>query len=208
VAPWSLCLPKSLVESAGGTAHVYPTDLRDPPAIMDTTEAILSDCDRIDLVANVAGVWHDDDRAFQGPLLHEIGLAELLDVLDVGIRAPMLLTAGLLPTMVRRRAGHVVNVSGTFSEGARGWLHYFVSKKAMEEFTRGLAQEVRDFQIKVNCISPADVATEPVRRLYPEAAKYALEPEEIAEVALMLISDASRHITGQVIEVRSQVNQS
>ena len=120
----------------------------------------------------------------------------------------MVLTSLLLPSMVRRNAGHVLNISGVFSGGADGWLHYYVSKKALEAFTIGLAQEVWDVEVQVNCISPADVATEPYERFYPESADRALKPEEVAEVALMLLGDASRHITGQIIEVRNRADHS
>lgn len=60
--------------------------------------------------------------------------------------------------------------------------------------------------MQVNCISPADVATEPYRRLFPEHVDRALRPEEVAEVALTLVGDAGRHITGQIIEVRNRAD--
>lgn len=193
-----------LVEAAGGKARSYPTDFRDIEAVSQSAESILRDFGDIFLIANVAGVWHDEDKAYQGPLLPETPTEEILEVLDVGIRAPIVLTSRLLPSMVEQKAGHVINISGTFSDGAKGWLHYYVSKKALEEFTVGLAQEMRDFEIQVNCISPADVATEPYKRFYPEYAAQALQPEEIAEVALMLLAESSRHISGQIIEIRNR----
>ena len=156
------------------------------------------------MIANVAGVWHNSERAYQGPRLNETPTAEIIEVLDVGIRAPMILTARLLGGMIERRSGHVLNISGTFSSGGATWLHYYVSKKAIEEFTKGLAQELRDYEIQVNCISPADVATEPYKNFYPEYAASALQPAEIAEVALELLSPACRHISGQIIEVRNR----
>jgi NAD(P)-dependent dehydrogenase (short-subunit alcohol dehydrogenase family) len=197
---------RSLVEANGGRARTYPIDLRDLSAIVAGAEAILNDWGRVDLIANVAGVWHDGHRVYQGLPLHRTPFVEVDEVLDVGIRAPMMLTAALLPSMARRHAGHVLNISGSFRDGASGWLHYYVSKKAIEAFTIGLAQEVRDVEVQVNCISPADVATEPFRRLYPESVDGALQPEEVAEVALTLIGDAGRHITGQIIEVRNRTD--
>jgi NAD(P)-dependent dehydrogenase (short-subunit alcohol dehydrogenase family) len=81
-----------------------------------------------------------------------------------------------------------------------------VSKKALEDFTVGLAQELRDFEIQVNCISPADVATEAYVRFYPEYAAAAVQPEEVAEVVVALVSDQFRHVTGQIIEVRNRAD--
>lgn len=192
------------IKANNGEGAVYPADLGDLNAVAALARAITSDLGTVDVIANVAGVWHDDEKAFQGPLLHETPQEQVLNVLDVGIRAPMVLTALLLPGMVERKNGHVINISGTFSDGAKGWLHYYVSKKALENFTVGLAQEYRDYEIQVNCVSPSDVATEPYKRFYPEYAESALAPEEVAEVVMTLLAPACRNITGQIIEVRNR----
>ena len=193
-----------LVRSAGGTATVHPVDLRDMQAVEMLAEQLSEQFSGISLIANVAGVWHDADRAYQGPLLHETPTSEILNVLDVGIRAPMILTARLLPKMLNQANGHVINISGTFSGGGASWLHYYVSKKALEQLTIGLAQELRKFEIQVNCVSPADVATEPYKTFYPHDAESALQPQDIAEVVLELLSPACRNITGQIVEVRNR----
>lgn len=193
-----------LVQAAGGSATVHVTDLTDVAAVEELATGLAASGEMF-VIANVASVWHDAGRAFQRPLF-ETPTAEILQVMDVGIRAPMVLTTRLLPRMIERRSGHVINISGTFANGGANWLHYYVSKKALEEFTRGLAQELRPFEIQVNCISPAEVATEPYKNFFPEFASSALQPSEIAEVALELLSPSCRHITGQVIEVRNRTD--
>jgi NAD(P)-dependent dehydrogenase (short-subunit alcohol dehydrogenase family) len=193
-----------LVRRVGGSAMVYKVDLQDALATQQIAARILDENDRLAVIANVAGVWHDDTKAYQGPLLHETPVEETLEVLRVGIEAPMVLTAKLLPPMVEAREGHVVNVSGTFSDGGKGWLHYYVSKKALENFTIGLAQELRPFDMQVNCVSPADVATEAYARFYPDDAESALHPADVAEVVVNLLGDACRHVTGQIVEVRNR----
>lgn len=195
---------RDLVRAAGGTAAVYPVDLRDAEAVEATAGRIVSELQHLAVIANVAGVWHDENRADSGPLLHETSVEETREVLRVGVEAPMVLTATLLPPLVAAREGHVINISGTFSDGATGWLHYYVSKKAIEDFTVGLAQEVRDFELQVNCVCPADVATEAYQRFFPEYAATAVRPDEVAEVVLSLLSDDFRHVTGQIIEVRNR----
>ncbi len=86
------------------------------------------------------------------------------------------------------------------------WLHYYVSKKALEAFTVGLADELREYQVQVNCISPSDVATEPLKRFFPEDADTALDPSEVADLAVYLISSSTAdHITGQIIVIKSKV---
>lgn len=195
-----------LVRQAGGSGKAYNVDLRDTGMTARIGEEIAGEAGQIVAVVNAAGVWHDDDKAYQGPLLHETPVDEVLEVLRVGIEAPMILTAKLLPSMVRARAGHIINISGTFSDGAKGWLHYYVSKKALEEFTIGLAQELRDFEIQVNCVSPADVATEAYIRFYPEYAAGAVRPEEVAEVVMAMLANSFRHVTGEIIEVRNRAD--
>lgn len=191
------------INSEQGDAEVIDLDLRDRVAVAELparVEALGS----VGVVANIAGVWHGEDNAFYGPLLHETEVEEILDVMEVGIVAPMLLTRALLPSIIAVGGGSVINLSGTFSDGGGGWMHYFVSKRALEQFTIGLADEVGKFGVRVNCVSPADVATEAYVRFFPEDAATALAPEDVAEVIQWLASDAARHVSGQIIEVRER----
>jgi 3-oxoacyl-[acyl-carrier protein] reductase len=195
---------RSEIRGGGGAASAFVIDLRDQDAVLQLPERVASEVGPIEVLANIAGVWHGPDRAYYGPLLHETDPDEILEVLDVGITAPLLLARGFLPQMIAAKRGHILNLSGTFASGARGWIHYFVSKKSLEQFTIGLAEEMRDFEIQVNCISPADVATDAYIRFFPEDAASALGPNEVVEVARWLLSPAARHVTGQIIEVRNR----
>src|SRR5205823_6659303 len=103
----------------GGVATTVAVDLGDRAAVRELPVQVASEVGDVEVLANIAGVWHDDDRAFYGPLLHEIDVDEMLGVLDVGITAPLLLARGFLPHMVRTRRGHVLNLSGTFADGAQ-----------------------------------------------------------------------------------------
>ena len=75
----------------------------------------------------------------------------------------------------------MINLSGTFENGAKGWLPYFVSKRAIEDLTLGLAQELEEKDIQVNCISPSDTATEAYAKFFPQYMNDAIEPSEIAK---------------------------
>lgn len=193
-----------LVREAGGAPIVLVVDLADPNQILATTKQICQEMPSINLIANIAGAWHNEDVAYQGPLLHETPTEQVLEVLRVGAEAPLLLTSALLRNMIGVRDAHVMNISGTFSSGAKGWLHYFVSKKAIEAFTLGLAQELRSFEIQVNCVSPADVATEAYKRFYPQYAEAALQPDEVADFILRFMDPVNRHVSGQIIEIRNR----
>lgn len=194
-----------LVEEAGGQALTLSADLRNERDITELAETVATQCGTVDVLANVAAVWHDEKTAFFDRQLVDTPVQQIDDVFNVGLRAPILLTRLLLPNMIRKRQGKILNISGTFASGGAGWLHYYVSKKALEQFTIGLADELRQHEIQVNCISPSDVATESLRRFFPEDAQTALAPSSVAEAAMFLIaSDVADHVTGQVLVVKSK----
>jgi NAD(P)-dependent dehydrogenase (short-subunit alcohol dehydrogenase family) len=188
--------------------QVFCTDLRDEKAIEKLGESVKGSFGATDILVNAAGVWHDERTKYQGPRLSEVPVEQIHEVLEVGVRAPFLLTRLLLPEMVRRRTGKILQISAAFAgpQGGVGWLHYYVGNKALEAFTAALAVELREHNIQVNCIAPWFVATEAVQRFYPsELQTYmALQPLEVARVAMFLLSSGADHITGQVIQVRSK----
>jgi NAD(P)-dependent dehydrogenase (short-subunit alcohol dehydrogenase family) len=118
----------------------------------------------------------------------------------------MLVARPSLPHMIRQRAGKILQRSCGFAgpHEAAGWLHYYVTNKAIEAFTRGLAYEARAHEVQVHCIAPWFVATEPVRRFFPGESETALDPKDVARLAAFLLSREADHISGQVIEVRSK----
>lgn len=194
---------KSMIIRDGGNAHVYIADLR--------TEAekvgyqILEKFVKIDIIVNVAGVWHDTNKAYYGPRLWELPEEEILEVMQVGILAPMLLTKAFLKPMIHAKHGKIINISGTFENGAKGWLHYYVSKKAIEEFTVGLSEELREYKIQVNAVSPSDTYTEAYAKFYPEESpNVCMDPKDIARLVLMLTMDDFDFITGQTIIARNK----
>lgn len=194
---------QEMVISNGGKAEIFIADLRSESSVVG--EKILNAFTDIDIIVNVAGVWHNNDRAYYGPKLWEMSDEEVLEVMEVGIIAPMILTKTLLPSMISKRAGKVLNISGTFENGAKGWLHYYVSKKALEELTIGLSQELREYKIQVNTISPSDTYTEAYHKFYPEeSAEICMDPKDIARFALELLIDDFDFITGQTIVVRNK----
>jgi NAD(P)-dependent dehydrogenase (short-subunit alcohol dehydrogenase family) len=189
--------------------QVFCTDLRDEKAIERLTDSVSASFGAIDILVNTAGVWHDERVRYHGPRLWETPVERIHEVFEVGVRAPFLLTRLLLPRMVQKRAGKILQISAAFAGGPRGgagWLHYYVANRAIVAFTEALAVELREYAIQVNCIAPWFVATEAVQRFYAsELQTYkALEPSEVADVAVFLLSPAADHISGQVIEVRSK----
>lgn len=194
---------KRMIIENGGKAEVFIADLRFEASSI--AKKIIQKLGTVDIICNVAGVWHDNEKAFYGPRLWELSDEEILEVMQVGIIAPMLLTKSLLPSMIERKYGKILNISGTFENGAKGWLHYYISKKAIEEFTVGLSQELREHKIQVNTISPSDTYTEAYRKFYPdEIEEVCMNPRDIARLALELVIDDFDFITGQTIIARNK----
>lgn len=196
---------KHIIEQAGGVATTFPCDLRDMPAIQIVASEITQHFGPTDILVNCAGVWHNDDTVYAGVSLHETPADQVLEVLEVSLIAPMILTRALLPGMIEKKRGKVLQISGTFESGASGWLHYYVAKNGLEDFTVGLAQELREHEIQVNTISPSDTKTEAYSHFFPDTPDSdCVTPEEIAEIALFLLSERSDNITGACIVARNK----
>lgn len=124
----------------------------------------------------------------------------------VNVRGTFLASRRALRPMIARRAGVIVNVasiSGVIGpEKFPGWVSYCASKAAVIGLTEALAVEVKEYGVRVNCVSPGSVDT----KMWAEASGGApadMTPAEVAEVILFLASDASRPMNGQNIDVYS-----
>lgn len=84
----------------------------------------------------------------------------------------------------------------------KGWLPYYVSKRAIEDLTIGLSQELAEKGIQVNAVSPSDTGTEQYQKYFPEYMVDAVSPVAIAEKVLWLCSDKTENITGKVFIVK------
>ena len=189
-----------------GDVHVFHADLRDSEAIDSAIDQIIAKFGKIDVLLNVAGVWHDNERAFKGPLLWETSSEEIAEVLGTGLLGGMSITRKVLPFMVDRKDGRVVFLTCGFESEreASGWTHYYVANQAIEALSRAIAAEVRPYSIRVNCVAPWFVKTEAVEKFFPHEIATALELSEVSDTVMFLLSKAASSITGQAIQVRSQ----
>ncbi len=188
---------KQLIEKENGQTEIIVADLSLLDSINQLIHEIKNKTNTLDAIINVAGVWHGQKDVYADKDYQEFNQKVILDTLSVGTTAPMLLVHGLLPLMEKNSS--VINISGTFESGAKGWLPYYVSKKAIEDFTIGLSEELKDKKIKVNCISPSDTATTPYKKFFPEYIKDAISPKEIAKQVVKLSLSTK---TGKIIVVK------
>ena len=196
-----------LQEVAAGLKHdpvVIEADLADPAAPAAAAGAALQAMGRVDILVNNAAA------AARLPTLEMD--ADLIDRLHaVNVRAPLLLIAALLPSMLGRGAGSIINfssVSGVVGTPRRA--AYAATKGAVDAFTRSLAMELGPQGIRVNSVAPGVVDTDlwTKNKAIPGVVE-AVEaqtplrrwstPEDIAGVVVFLASDAARFVTGETI---------
>lgn len=134
-------------------------------------------------------------------------------MLAVNVRAPLLLVAGLVPSMAARGGGSIVNLSSVSGRtGTPRRAAYAATKGAIDAATRSLAVELGPLGIRVNSVAPGVVDTamwaankaipgvvESVDALTP-LGRWA-QPEDVADVVVFLASDAARFVTGETISV-------
>lgn len=179
----------------GGSAEIIITDLSNITSVNQLISSVKSKGERVDAVVNIAGIWHGVNSLYANLDFKEFDQKIILDTYNVGFVAPTLLVHGLLSLMSKN--SKIVNLSGTFENGAKGWLPYYASKRAIEDLTVGLSHELEEKGIQVNCVSPSDTATESYAKHFPQYMDEAIEPEKIAEKILELCSDENTE-TGKV----------
>ncbi len=190
---------KQLIDENHGQSTIFLVDLLSNDAIKNVTNGIRLNYPSVDLIVNVAGIWHGENEVYANTEYAKFRDDVISETLQVGIVAPMLLVHALIEKMPQN--SHIVNISGTFEDGAKGWLPYYVAKRALEDFTVGLAEDLNEQGIYVNCISPSDTNTESYAKFFPQYIPDAIEPEEIAQEVVSL-SNGDKSVTGKVIKIK------
>lgn len=157
----------------------------------------------VDILINNAGI---------NPLadVTEISDGDIESTLQINLVSPMRLVRGIIPSMIKRKYGRIINISsiwGSISKPRR--LAYSASKSGINGVTRALAVELSQYNILVNAVAPGFVNTELTRQNNSDDEIKAIaeaiplrrlaEPEEIAEVVAFLSSEKNSFISGQVI---------
>jgi 3-oxoacyl-[acyl-carrier protein] reductase len=159
----------------------------------------------VDILVNDAGINRVGDFAAYSD-------CDLEDTMRTNLISPIRLARGLIPGMMRRRYGRIVNMSSIWSVVSKpGRLTYSVSKSGLNAFTRSLAVEVAPYNILVNAVAPGYVNTEltqqnnteqdlqSIRKMIP--MQRLAEPEEIARLVTFLCSEENTYLTGQCLVI-------
>ncbi|MGZ8444419.1 MAG: SDR family NAD(P)-dependent oxidoreductase [Candidatus Binatia bacterium] len=134
----------------------------------------------------------------------DYSIAEWDEVLRINLTGLFLVTREVLPVMLARRGGSIINLtSGVGRLGKARWGAYAVSKAGLEGFTQVLADEVKAAGIRVNSVNPAATRTRMRAAAYPEEDPATLPTaESILPIFIYLASDESQRVTGQALNAR------
>lgn len=167
------------IKTAGREAMAIPTDLRDADQIESAVQKALKYFGRIDILVNNAGLWHYG-------AVQDFGVAEWDEMFDVNVRGTFLTTKYVLPSMLSRGSGHIVNivsVSGLIGEAQAAG--YNATKWAVRGFSQSLVKEVRDKGIRVTVVNPGGVNNDNSKSA--RAAKL-IQNEDIAEIVALAVT--------------------
>ena len=175
------------IRSAGADCLALACDVSLEDPVMKLIEEAEKRFGRIDVLVNNAGVM-----TRPAPVA-DFEIKKWDYTIAVNLRGPFLVTKAVLPIMLRRRRGSIVNVSSSIGRGAyANFAAYAVSKWGIEGFTQTLAAEVKSQNIRVNSVEPGYVAT----KLTGYSGS---RPESVTDVFVFLAGDESKNVTGRML---------
>lgn len=193
-----------IVRAKGHRALAIQGDIRDVTTLQSAFRSAIADFGPIDILVNNAGVG--------GPRrsVAEIDPDIFNEMFEVNVRGTFFATQAVIPTMIERGYGRIVNISSTYAMGGAVFSsHYAASKAAISGFTKSWARELAPHKITVNAVAPGFVLTDMTQgsndaaQLDERAAKMPLgrfsEPQDISYAVAWLASDEAEIITGQVV---------
>ena len=190
------------IRGAGGKAEVFIADIVDPKAVNAMVEAIVKRWGRLDILVLNASVRKET------PFV-DMGFDEWKSLTAVTLDGSFHCAKACLPHLIKAGGGSIVTLGGmTALSGAKRRVHGSVGKFGLYGFTRALAKELGEHQIRVNCVAPGQMNTPRAagRSARPDAAATVplgrlVEPQEIADAVRYLCGPGSKMISGQLIYV-------
>lgn len=188
------------VKSAGGSALPVVVDVADTPQVKAAVDCVRDKLGAPDILVNCAGIFP------RRPVI-EMSDEEWDRMIAVHLRGTFLFSRAVLPDMVKRGNGKIVNISSTL--GIRGSLngaHYAAAKGGIIAFTHSLAMEMAPHGISVNAICPGQTNTPLWQQGFNEetrkqrlATGEAGRPDDLVGCLVFLCSDQSRPLTGDIL---------
>ena len=196
----------------GIDAKGYVCDVTDEEAVNTMVAKIEEEVGTIDILVNNAGIIK------RIPMI-EMSAAEFRQVIDVDLNAPFIVSKAVIPAMIKKGHGKIINICSMMSELGRETVSaYAAAKGGLKMLTRNICSEYGEFNIQCNGIGPGYIATPqtaPLREVQADGSKHPfdqficaktpagrwLEAEELVGPAVFLASDASTAVKGHVLYV-------
>jgi 3-oxoacyl-[acyl-carrier protein] reductase len=199
---------QELEKLTGQRAPARRCDVTSEEDVRALVAAAIAELGHVDVLVNNAGLGGYAK-------VTEMTDAQWSKVMDVTLNGTFRMTRAMLPHMIERGAGAIVNNASVLGWRAQeGQSHYAAAKAGVMAFTRCVAMEVAQAGVRVNAVSPSLAMHEFLAKVTPpglieeltarEALGRAAEPFEIANVILFLASDYASYMTGEVVAVSSQ----
>jgi len=192
------------IEAAGGSALVLQADVTRSQEVTAMVKAVVDRWGTVDILVNGAGGFHR-----LAPIT-DISEEEWDRVINLNLKTAFLCTKAVAGIMMEKKKGRIISIASGAGVGpnpyAPSYLPYGAGKAGLIGFTKLLARDIGAYGITANTISPGTTLTPRVRKVRDAASiekikaqnpmRCLVEPEDTAEAALFLASDAARHITG------------
>ena len=199
-------------KAEGIDAHGYVCDVTDEDAVNALVAKVEAEVGVIDILVNNAGIIK------RIPMI-EMKASEFRQVIDVDLNAPFIVAKAVIPSMIKKGAGKIINICSMMSEFGRETVSaYAAAKGGLKMLTRNIASEYGQYNIQCNGIGPGYIATPqtaPLREKQPDGSDHPFhtflmgrtpagrwgKPEDLAGPAVFLCSEASDFVNGQILYV-------
>ncbi|MCX4346556.1 MAG: gluconate 5-dehydrogenase [Lachnospiraceae bacterium] len=199
-------------DECGIKAHGYVCDVTDETAVNALVATVEKEIGVIDILVNNAGI-------IKRIPMCEMTAEQFRQVIDVDLNAPFIVSKAVIPSMIKKGHGKIINICSMMSELGRETVSaYAAAKGGLKMLTRNIASEYGEFNIQCNGIGPGYIATPqtaPLREKKPDGSRHPFdqfiiaktpaarwgEAEDLQGPAIFLASDASNFVNGHILYV-------
>lgn len=199
-------------KAKGIEARGYLCDVTDEQAVVAMVADIKNELGAVDILVNNAGI-------IKRIPMHEMSVAEFREVIDIDLTAAFIMAKAVIPSMIERGGGKIINICSMMSELGRETVSAYASAKGgLKMLTRNIASEYGEYNIQCNAIGPGYIATPqtaPLRERDAEGQRHPFDkfiisktpaarwgsPEDLMGPAIFLASSASDFVNGHILYV-------